>query len=938
MFGNKVSDTEFFVGGLLLSLLWLHYKDQGFIGQLKFMFFLMLGVLLVSRKTIRFRWNIVEGNTLLEGGKKQEELNNFDLAIALYEKADDCYYAAIKIDPSDDELFERRVVLVHRLGLLNYQQGRATENVESLQKAKICLASIAKHTQLDDSIKNVAADTCRKVVQELKKLTVPSTALATIDTTPAAAAATAVSTADPVSFLAPAPTAAPAQSSEVAAVAESSEPNVVVKKPKQVVSLNSRPCRSTGRSTKPKNRNRNTTTAERFAKYKQEEDARKQAATAEEVARVAAQKSQQDEDERKEQEREAKRVARAEEAARQAAARAQAEQERAQKEKAKADKAAEDARKLVAAITVLRVSGSSDQTRRDRPKPSFKNFAKCAVTAPSTIAVSAAAATMPQALIATPTSSPASSSTSSSVSGSPPPSPPTVPALPPSFVPGKDRMQQILVQAQTQAKAQAQQWANILAKGCPMENKIAAELEEKLLKVVNTKFENDRKRAEWQQQQVAMRAAAKTAPPATISVKSDSSKTAETPAKISRAATPARTPLSAATLETSTFAQHKTDFLEIIRQKIPRLPEVIERLQTAHYDVYITGGAIRNTLVEKDFNDVDLVVVSNLPLDQRDKQIPLTQLFEDCGTTVFSNFQHIQIDNNIDIASLTAYVPGSGDSKAGGNSLHEDVMGRPLTVDAIHYRLTDKALVHLPNALQHLAKREMHFISDNLEQRFKDTPMLMLVPVYRAGALAWDIPREVIQAISQSADLLQKDHPSVSVARLWGEVEKLLKLEPAARNRSLRLLSECGLLMPLLNKFSNGSASDIDCLRLLIAVKEAGVDVDLNGVDQNHETLLHRAAARGQLACMCLLLSMGANPNARSHTGNTPLHFAATSRNIEGVNLLCMMGADPSCANRNGRVPDLSWTLQFATTGNAIASDVVPAAVLSLGAVVAPRV
>jgi ankyrin repeat protein len=60
---------------------------------------------------------------------------------------------------------------------------------------------------------------------------------------------------------------------------------------------------------------------------------------------------------------------------------------------------------------------------------------------------------------------------------------------------------------------------------------------------------------------------------------------------------------------------------------------------------------------------------------------------------------------------------------------------------------------------------------------------------------------------------------------------------------------------------------DIDAIRFFV---DPGANVD--PVDINHSTLLHRASYEGRVKFARLLLERGANINARDNIGHTPLH------------------------------------------------------------------
>jgi len=132
------------------------------------------------------------------------------------------------------------------------------------------------------------------------------------------------------------------------------------------------------------------------------------------------------------------------------------------------------------------------------------------------------------------------------------------------------------------------------------------------------------------------------------------------------------------------------------------------------------------------------------------------------------------------------------------------------------------------------------------------------------------------------------DHGNVKAARLLLEHgarvdaldnDHLSPLYFASRNGNTevaRLLLENALnkedqtLQHLLTMGSE--VLDIDSIRFFL---NRGADVD--AVDNNHSTLLHKASDDGNVEVAQLLLEHGANINARNKQGHTPLHQGSTS-------------------------------------------------------------
>jgi cytohesin len=81
--------------------------------------------------------------------------------------------------------------------------------------------------------------------------------------------------------------------------------------------------------------------------------------------------------------------------------------------------------------------------------------------------------------------------------------------------------------------------------------------------------------------------------------------------------------------------------------------------------------------------------------------------------------------------------------------------------------------------------------------------------------------------------------------------------------------------------------------------------------DQNGQTPLHRAAARGRLICARLLLAHGASVNIRDERERTPLLLAAENNDLDLARLLFDAGADVNVPDDKGRTP-LHWAAYHA--------------------------
>ena len=108
-----------------------------------------------------------------------------------------------------------------------------------------------------------------------------------------------------------------------------------------------------------------------------------------------------------------------------------------------------------------------------------------------------------------------------------------------------------------------------------------------------------------------------------------------------------------------------------------------------------------------------------------------------------------------------------------------------------------------------------------------------------------------------------------------------------------------------LNQFTAAERAEIEkfCSQNKISVEFFAEHIDVELLDSGGLTLLHGAAQQGNLAIAKILVSKGANVNARDDKGDTPLYCAALGSNVEVYNFLVSKGANVHAVGRSGDTP-----------------------------------
>lgn len=136
---------------------------------------------------------------------------------------------------------------------------------------------------------------------------------------------------------------------------------------------------------------------------------------------------------------------------------------------------------------------------------------------------------------------------------------------------------------------------------------------------------------------------------------------------------------------------------------------------------------------------------------------------------------------------------------------------------------------------------------------------------------------------------------------------KLSELDAARKVLQLATLSESSKISLARSCAFKGPRSDLEQpeMSLRNRMRQHLNNNSNNSTSDGHgNTPLHWAAFKNETECVSLLLSYGANPNARAHpSGWTPLHDAAYSNSTESVELLIDAGATVDARANSGATP-----------------------------------
>lgn len=171
---------------------------------------------------------------------------------------------------------------------------------------------------------------------------------------------------------------------------------------------------------------------------------------------------------------------------------------------------------------------------------------------------------------------------------------------------------------------------------------------------------------------------------------------------------------------------------------------------------YITGGSIRDILLDRVPTDYDIAVTENPERFAKEMANSIAGHFVKIGKPGQTIFRVVSDDNIFDISSLN------------GMSIEEDLKKRDFTINAMAYALSSGKIIDCFDGSRDLANKKIRMVSKEV---FVKDP-IRLIRAFRLGAcLDFDIAPKTISAIRDSAALIQK----TAGERIRAELLKMLR-------------------------------------------------------------------------------------------------------------------------------------------------------------------
>ncbi len=199
----------------------------------------------------------------------------------------------------------------------------------------------------------------------------------------------------------------------------------------------------------------------------------------------------------------------------------------------------------------------------------------------------------------------------------------------------------------------------------------------------------------------------------------------------------------------------------------PAVDEIYRKLRSVGYKAYLAGGCVRDALLGKVANDLDIAT------DASPEQIEV--LFEKT-VAVGKSFGVIRVliaGSDIEVATFRTdgvYADGRRPEQVVFSSPQEDALRRDFTINALFFDLSTNQVIDFVQGQEDLQKKIIRAVGDP-EQRFREDHLRILRAVRFTAQLGFVIEAQTLVHLSQMASLVK----SVSGERLKEEWIKLLR-------------------------------------------------------------------------------------------------------------------------------------------------------------------
>lgn len=203
------------------------------------------------------------------------------------------------------------------------------------------------------------------------------------------------------------------------------------------------------------------------------------------------------------------------------------------------------------------------------------------------------------------------------------------------------------------------------------------------------------------------------------------------------------------------------------RELLRRFPE----LESLDAPAWIVGGAIRDLILDRPFDDVDLGCVGARAVAGRWAKV-IRGRFVDLGRDRFPTFRIVKRGRTYDLSELE------------GGTIESDLARRDFTVNALAVAVADLVVVDPFDGLRDLEQRTIRMVR---ESNLEDDPLRVLRGIRLSVVLGFEVDPRTLDAFATHGRAIEE----MAAERVWSEMRTILG--EARASRGLTMLRDAGL-------------------------------------------------------------------------------------------------------------------------------------------------
>ncbi len=228
--------------------------------------------------------------------------------------------------------------------------------------------------------------------------------------------------------------------------------------------------------------------------------------------------------------------------------------------------------------------------------------------------------------------------------------------------------------------------------------------------------------------------------------------------------------------------------------------EVVKKLKEAGHIAYFAGGWVRDTLMKRPSDDIDIATTATVKEVQAlfDRTIPVGIAF---GIVIVVMGGH-----HFEVATFRkerGYLDGRRPTHIESASPKEDALRRDFTINGMFFDPTTDELFDYVEGQQDIKKGVIHAIG-NPHDRFLEDRLRMMRAVRYSTRFDFVIEKKTQEAIRAHAKTLL---PAVAMERVWQEFKKMSQF--AHFDKGLVILHELDLLQTIFPSLKEVSTAEI---------------------------------------------------------------------------------------------------------------------------------